>query len=120
MEHKLRREQDEKKPKALKSKAKSNVSNYIENGDFETGDFTGWTLMDGTTIGSYRQSRFNDSEFPYVGKGSWADMGRYFVDLSDYIGEPLYIELSDSKINGPWASAIRDIWLSVVQIMVAA
>lgn len=84
---------------------KSNVSNYIENGDFETGDFTGWTLMDGTMIGSYRQSRFNDSEFPYVGKGSWADMGRYFVNLSDYIGEPLYIELSDSKINGPWASA---------------
>ena len=64
--------------------------------------------LDGTMIGSYRQSRFNDSEFPYVGKGSWADMGRYFVNLSDYIGEPLYIELADNKINGPWALAFFD------------
>ena len=64
--------------------------------------------LDGTMIGSYRQSRFNDSEFPYVGKGSWADMGRYFVNLSDYIGEPLYIELSDNKIDGPWALAFFD------------
>ncbi|MBQ8490143.1 MAG: hypothetical protein IJ535_10235 [Pseudobutyrivibrio sp.] len=64
--------------------------------------------LDGTMIGSYRQSRFNDSEFPYVGKGSWADMGRYFVNLYDYIGEPLYIELADNKINGPWALAFFD------------
>ncbi|MCR4690117.1 MAG: leucine-rich repeat protein [Lachnospiraceae bacterium] len=64
--------------------------------------------LDGTLIGSYGQCRFSDTDFPFVGKGSWADMGRYFVDLSAYKGQTLYLELRDNKINGPWAVAFFD------------
>ncbi|MBP5291848.1 MAG: hypothetical protein J6Y90_04455, partial [Lachnospiraceae bacterium] len=65
--------------------------------------------LDGTLIGTYYQKRFNDANFPFVNEGgSWADMGTYFIDLSDHIGEAMYIELHDSKIIGGWANAFFD------------
>ncbi len=63
---------------------------------------------DGTQIGTYAQSRFNDDHFPYVGQGgSWADMANYAIDLSAYIGEELYVELCDVAVDG-WAFAFFD------------
>ncbi len=65
--------------------------------------------LDGTLVGEYKQNRFSDTNFPFVNEGgSWADMGTYFVNLKDYIGQPLYIELRDNKINGGWAVAFFD------------
>ena len=64
---------------------------------------------DGTEIGYYKQTRFNDENFPSVGAGgSWADMGTYVIDLSDHIGEELYIVLADEVIDGGWAHAFFD------------
>jgi len=66
-------------------------------------------LADGTQVGYYKQTRFHDANFPSVGAGgSWADMGTYVLDLSDYIGEELYIELHDEVIDGGWAHAFFD------------
>ena len=63
---------------------------------------------DGTEIGYYKQTRFNDANFPSVGAGgSWADMGTYVLDLSSYVGQNLYIELCDEEANG-WAQAFFD------------
>ena len=65
--------------------------------------------LDGTLLGTWYQNRFNDANFPFVNRGgSWADMGTYFIDLSDHIGEPMYIELHDAKIAGGWACAFFD------------
>ena len=64
---------------------------------------------DGTQIGYYKQTRFNDANFPSVGAGgSWADMGTYVIDLSAYIGEELYIQLCDEVIDGGWAHGFFD------------
>ena len=64
---------------------------------------------DGTEIGYYKQTRFHDEFFPSVGAGgSWADMGTYVMDLSDYVGEELYIELCDEVIDGGWAHGFFD------------
>ena len=64
---------------------------------------------DGTEIGYYKQTRFHDEFFPSVGAGgSWADMGTYVMDLSDYVGEELYIELYDEVIDGGWAHGFFD------------
>ena len=63
---------------------------------------------DGTLIGNFRQTRFNDANFPYVGQGgSWADMATYVMDLSAYIGEEIYVELHDLG-GGAWAHAFFD------------
>lgn len=65
--------------------------------------------LDGTLVGAYNQTRFQDINFPFINNGgSWADMGTYFVDLHEYIGEALYVELVDKKINQPWACAFFD------------
>lgn len=65
-------------------------------------------LADGTEIGYYRQNRFNDANFPSVGAGgSWADMGTYVIDLSDYLGQEMYIVLADEQADG-WAHAFFD------------
>lgn len=65
-------------------------------------------LADGTEIGYYQQTRFNDANFPSVGAGgSWADMGTYVMDLSQYIGQELYIVLADEQAEG-WAHAFFD------------
>lgn len=64
---------------------------------------------DGTEIGLYRQTRFADQNFPSLAAGgSWADMGTYVIDLSEYIGEELYIVLEDEVIEGGWAHAFFD------------
>ncbi len=64
---------------------------------------------DGTEIAYVEETRFNDANFPSVGAGgSWADMGTYVLDLSEYVGEELYIELCDETIDGGWAHAFFD------------
>ena len=64
---------------------------------------------DGTLVGYYKQSRFNDENFPSLAAGgSWADMGTYVMDLSKYVGKELYIELCDEVIEGGWAHAFFD------------
>ena len=65
---------------------------------------------DGTEIGYYKQTRFNDANFPTVGAagGSWADMGTYVMDMSAYIGQELYIVLCDETIEGGWAHGFFD------------
>ncbi len=63
---------------------------------------------DGTQIGYYKQTRFNDAGFPHIAEGgSWADMATYIIDLSDHIGERLYIELHDEAVSS-WAHAFFD------------
>ncbi len=66
---------------------------------------------DGTQIGLYRNRHFKDSGFPSVKKGvggSWADMATFIIDLSEYIGEELYLELWDEESPGSWAVAFFD------------
>ena len=65
--------------------------------------------LDGSLIGEYKQNRFSDINFPYIDQGgSWADMGKYFVDLHEYVGNPLYIELCDNNCDGGWRVAFFD------------
>lgn len=65
-------------------------------------------LADGTEIGYYQQNRWHDEFFPSVGAGgSWADMGTYVMDLSEYIGQEMYIVLADETVDG-WAHAFFD------------
>ncbi|MBQ5987009.1 MAG: hypothetical protein IJL59_07065 [Clostridia bacterium] len=64
---------------------------------------------DGTLVGYYKQTRFHDEFFPSVGQGgSWADMGTYVIDLSEYLGQELYIELHDEQIDAGWAHGFFD------------
>ncbi|NLF20211.1 MAG: hypothetical protein GX588_02240, partial [Clostridiaceae bacterium] len=63
---------------------------------------------DGTEVGYYKQSRFADQNFPSLAQGgSWADMGTYVMDLSDYLGEELYLVLCDEQVEG-WAQSFFD------------
>ncbi len=64
--------------------------------------------MDGTLIGVFNENRFSDINFPFINKGgSWADMGTSFIDLHEYVGEQLYIELWDRKVD-MWGCAFFD------------
>ena len=66
---------------------------------------------DGTQIGLFRNRHFKDSGFPSVKKGvggSWADIATFIIDLSEYIGEELYLELWDEESPGSWAVAFFD------------
>lgn len=66
---------------------------------------------DGTQIGEYRQTRPVDpaGQFPHVSDtASWADMATYAIDLHEYIGQKLYIELCDIEVDGGWAHAFFD------------
>lgn len=63
---------------------------------------------DGTQIGLYRANHFKDDGFPDVTKGSWADMRTYAIDLSEYMGETLYLELWDVEEGGGWGLAFFD------------
>lgn len=66
-------------------------------------------LADGTEIGYYKQTRFADQNFPSLAAGgSWADMGTYVIDLSEYLGKEMYIVLCDEVIDGGWAHAFFD------------
>lgn len=66
---------------------------------------------DGTLIGTYKPNHFSDTNFPFEGdgegKGSWACMRTYFIDLSELIGEELYLELHDTG-SGAWSHAFFD------------
>ncbi len=64
---------------------------------------------DGTQVGYYVANRFADTNFPFIGEGngSWADMGTYFIDLTAFIGQELYIELHDIG-GGAWAHGFFD------------
>ncbi len=63
----------------------------------------------GTQIGYYKQTRFSDSGFPHIADGgSWADMATYILDLSEYVGQKLYIELCDEPVGDGWAHAFFD------------
>lgn len=65
----------------------------------------------GELVGVYKANKFSDTNFPYTGdgegKGAWADMRTYFIDLHEYIGQELYIELHDTGA-GAWAQAFFD------------
>lgn len=70
---------------------------------------------DGTQIGEYRPNHFNgvDANFPYEGdgegKGSWAGMRTYFIDLTAIAdGTELYVELHDTGPASGWANAYFD------------
>ncbi len=66
---------------------------------------------DGTQVGLFRNRHFKDSGFPSVRKGvggSWADMATFIIDLSEYLGEELYLELWDEESPGSWAVAFFD------------
>lgn len=66
-------------------------------------------LADGTEIGYYKQTRFADQNFPSLAAGgSWADMGTYVIDLSEHIGEEMYIVLCDEVIDAGWAHGFFD------------
>lgn len=65
----------------------------------------------GDLIGTYRSTHFSDTYFPFEGdgegKGSWGGMRTYFIDLSDHMGETLYVELCDTGA-GAWGVAFFD------------
>ena len=66
---------------------------------------------DGTQVGLFRNRHFKDSGFPSVKKGvggSWADMATFIIDLHEFIGEELYLELWDEESPGSWAVAFFD------------
>ena len=66
-------------------------------------------LSDGTQIGYYRNFRFRDVSFPYIAQGgAWCDMAAYVIDLSEYLGKELYLELHDEVITDGWANAFFD------------
>ena len=63
---------------------------------------------DGTQIGYFTNGHFKDSNFPNVEMGSWGGMHTFIINLSEYIGEELYLELWDEEILGSWAVAFFD------------
>lgn len=64
---------------------------------------------DGTQIGEYRRTHgIDDGTFPNVGTTDWAGMHTYIIDLSEYIGQDIYIELCDVTVDGGWAQAFFD------------
>ncbi|MCR5753949.1 MAG: hypothetical protein K6G30_03915, partial [Acetatifactor sp.] len=62
----------------------------------------------GSLIGTFNQNRFHDVNFPFLSEGgSWAEMGTYFINLSDHLGEKLYLELWDRAVDA-WGVAFFD------------
>ncbi|MGM9874251.1 MAG: hypothetical protein ACI31G_05080 [Bacilli bacterium] len=63
----------------------------------------------GEMIAKYENYNFADVNFPSVSNGCrLATMVTYVADLSDYIGENLYIELVDEVIDGGWQVVFFD------------
>lgn len=65
---------------------------------------------DGEVVASYRNVAFNDAgvAYPCIANGSrLATMTTYVADLSDHLGEVLYIEIADTAASG-WAVAFFD------------
>lgn len=67
-----------------------------------------YRASDDAEVGYFAQRRFKDSGFPSLKNGgSWADMATYVMDLSEFLGEELYIVLCDQETN-TWAQAFFD------------
>lgn len=63
---------------------------------------------DGTQIAEYNNTQFRDVAFPNLDEGCrLATMTTFVADLSNHIGEKLYIELHDKSVTG-WAVAFFD------------
>ena len=63
---------------------------------------------DGTQIAYYKNTAFADVSFPNINEGCrLATMTTFAADLSDYLGEELYVELCDETAEG-WAVAFFD------------
>ncbi len=65
---------------------------------------------DGTMIADYRNDLFKDENFPSVSRGSrLATMNGYIADLRSYLGQALYLEISDLSLgNESWQIACFD------------
>lgn len=64
---------------------------------------------DGTRIAVYENTAFSDEHFPHIDEGCMlATMQTYVADLSDYIGEELYIRILDGKEGGEFGIAMFD------------
>lgn len=64
---------------------------------------------DGTQIAEYHNTAFQDVNFPNLDEGCrLATMTTFVADLSEYVGETLYIELHDREISSGWAVAFFD------------
>ncbi|MDE7379513.1 MAG: hypothetical protein K2N14_00540, partial [Clostridia bacterium] len=62
----------------------------------------------GNLLAEYKNTEFNDAEFPHVEKGGrWATMTTFFADLHEYVGLNLYIELVDTGAAA-WGVAFFD------------
>lgn len=60
-------------------------------------------------VAEYRNYAFQDVNFPYISQGCrLATMNTYVADLSQYLGENLYIEICDEVISESWAVAFFD------------
>lgn len=63
----------------------------------------------GEQIAEYENSEFANVNFPHVDEGlRLATMTTFVADLSDYIGEKLYIEICDVKTDKDWGVAFFD------------
>lgn len=64
---------------------------------------------DGTRIAVYENTAFSDEHFPHIDEGCMlATMQTYVADLSEYIGEELYIRILDGKEGGDFGIAMFD------------
>ena len=64
---------------------------------------------DGTQVAEYANTAFADVSFPNINEGCrLATMTTFAADLSDYLGEELYIELCDKESASGWAVAFFD------------
>ena len=96
----------------------------IINGDFETGDLTGWTVPDnwardenGKPLGVISDASYWAEEMPYNQGGNYHLDGwnngipeneTWAIQSSSFtLGEKLYVELRDEKVNA-WAQAFFD------------
>ena len=87
--------------KSVKTKSKRSVSNYLENGDFETGDFSGWTHMDGTEITNSNNSvGVVSDEKTYWGSRSMYVHGNYCMRGESKENESGAIRSSSFKLGG--------------------
>lgn len=63
-----------------------------------------------TLIGTYKQTRFNNANFPCINLGgSWYDMAVYVIDLREYVGKTLYVELCDTETENFGCSTFDNI-----------
>lgn len=64
---------------------------------------------DGEQIAEYENTEFANVSFPHVDEGCrLATMTTFVADLSDYIGEELYIEICDVATDMDWAVVFFD------------